>query len=237
MFSYFSILPVRFNKNDNLSSPTVLASMLFFLPFGGLVLGSISLAIYTLLEPLQWLAALVAAIAYMILYGFLHTEAVIDVADAIYASHSSKDAYKIIKEPTVGAMGVLYAIAVVLLKVAGISYLLLHGFFMEFVMVLVISRLSLLLLFYVHTFKSTFATQLKASLKHTIMLGSFLLFSIIGVLLVSNFSVLLLFGLLFSLAISYSIKSKLGFINGDVLGATLEGVEVLLFIMVALLWL
>ena len=46
---------------------------------------------------------------------------------------------------------------------------------------------------------------------------------------------LLLIGLLLSLFISYVIKSKIGFVNGDVLGATLEGVEVLLFIIVELI--
>ena len=236
-FSYFSLLPIKFSNDDNLTTKPVLSTMLFFFPLVGLVLGVLTLGLFHLLSSLTWFSALISAVVYMILYGFLHTEAVMDVADAIYASHSGKDAYAIIKEPTVGAMGVLYAVAVVLLKVAGISYLLLHGFFMEFVMILVISRLSLLLLFYVHTFKSTFATQLKASLTQGIMLSSFLLFGSIGVFLVSNFSVLLLLGLLFALAISYAIKSRIGFVNGDVLGATLEGVEILLFIMVALLWL
>jgi len=173
----------------------------------------------------------------MMLYGFLHLEAVIDVADAVYASHSGKDAYSIIKDPTVGAMGVLYAMATMLLKVAGITYLLLHGFLWELVAILVISRLSLLLLFYVHDFRSSFTTQLKESLSKTIMLSSFALFSLLCMLLVSNFSVLLLSGLLLALGISYRLKKKLGFINGDVMGYTLESVETLLFIMVAALWL
>ena len=174
---------------------------------------------------------------YMVLYGFLHTEAVIDVADAIYASHSGKDAYAIIKDPTVGAMGVLYAVAVVLLKVAGISYLLMHGLFMEFVMVLVISRLSLLLLFYVHRFRSSFATTLKEALTQKTMLLAFVLFGLLGMFLMHDFPLLLLLGLAFALGISYTIKGKIGFVNGDVLGASLEGVEVLLFILLALLWL
>jgi len=236
-FSYFSLLPVKFSNSDNLSSKPVLTSMLFFFPLVGLVLGLLTLGVFDLLSSLAWLGAIISAVVYMILYGFLHTEAVIDVADAIYASHSGKDAYSIIKDPTVGAMGVLYAMGVILLKVSGISYLLLHGYFMEFMMVLIISRLSLLFLFYVHTFKSSFATQLKDSLTHNIMLSAFLLFGSVGVFLVDHFFTLLLLGLLFSLAISYAIKSRIKFVNGDVLGATLEGVEVLLFIVVALLWL
>jgi adenosylcobinamide-GDP ribazoletransferase len=170
----------------------------------------------------------------MILYGFLHTEAVCDVADAIYASHSGKDAYHIIKEPTVGAMGVLFSTAVVLLKVAGIVFLFLNNYFMEFIAILIISRLSLLLLFKVHEFRSSFATELKKSLTTPYLISSFILFSLIGIMLISNFMTLLLIGLLLALLISYTIKSKIGFVNGDVLGATLEGVEVLLFIVVAI---
>ena len=236
-FSYFSIFPVKFKEEDDLSTKPVLASMLFFFPLVGMVLGLVTLGLFTLLESLTWFAALISAVTYMVLYGFLHTEAVMDVADAIYASHSGKDAYEIIKDPTVGAMGVLYAVAVVLLKVGGIAYLLLEGFFLEFVIILVISRLSLLLLFYVHTFRSSFATNLKEALTHKTMLLSFFIFSLLGMVLVSNFSILLLLGLLMALLISYTIKSKIGFVNGDVLGCTLEGVEILLFIVVGLLWL
>ena len=87
------------------------------------------------------------------LYGFLHTEAIMDVADAIYAKHSGKDAYEIIKEPTVGAMGVLYGTSLMLLKIVGIAYLLMQGYFMKFITITIISRLSLLLLFDVHKFR------------------------------------------------------------------------------------
>jgi adenosylcobinamide-GDP ribazoletransferase len=233
-FSYFSILPISFKNSDDLSQEKVLAFMLFFLPLVGLILGLITLILFSFLSDLTWFGALISAISYMMLYGFLHTEAVIDVADAIYASHSGKDAYKIIKEPTVGAMGVLFSTAIIFLKIAGIIFLFMHDLLMEFIAILIISRLSLLFLFEVHDFHSAFATQLKNSFSKTYLLSSFFLFSCVGTLLISNFITLLLIGLLLALFISFVIKSKIGFVNGDVLGATLEGVEVLLFIIVAL---
>ena len=238
MFSYFSILPVRFKKNDDLSTPTVLASMLFFLPLVGLVLGSISLGIFTLLESLGWLAALISAIAYMMLYGFLHTEAIMDVADALYAKHSGKDAYEIIKEPTVGAMGVLWAVCMVLLKVGAIVFLLLHGEYALFLSVLLVSRLGLLLLFFTQTFRSSFITQMQEGFSKRYFAGSLMLFTLIGVWLSSwHFMVLLGVGLLFAYLLANFLKAKLGFINGDVLGTTLESTEILLFILGAKLWL
>jgi len=230
-FSYFSIFPVSFKEKDDLSHKHVLGAMLLFLPLVGLVLGFSTVAIFYLLEETVWLGAIVSAVVYMMLYGFIHTEAVMDVADAIYAAHSGKDAYEIIKEPTVGAMGVLYAVGFVLLKVVGIVYLLLEGYMMEFLAVLVISRLSLLMLLKLHTFKSSFVNQLKASLNRYFLVTGFVLFSLIGWGLSGYiFFILLLLGLLLSYLIFNTLQSKIGFANGDVLGATLEGVEVLLFL-------
>jgi len=238
MFSYFSILPVRFHSSDNLSTPTVLASMLFFLPLGGMVLGGMSLGIFTLLSSLEWLGAIIAAIAYMMLYGFLHTEAIIDVVDALYAKHSTKDAYEIIKDPTVGAMGVLWAGCLVLLKLSALIYLLLHGAYALYISVLLISRLGLLLLIFTQEFRSTFLTQIQEGFSQTYLLSSLILFSIIGLLLSSwHYLILLVFGLLFSYSLANRLKKNLGFINGDVLGTTLESTEIFLFLLGALLWL
>ncbi|WP_299804308.1 adenosylcobinamide-GDP ribazoletransferase, partial [Sulfuricurvum sp. RIFOXYD2_FULL_44_160] len=135
--SYFTLLPIRFRTDDDLSHPRVLKAMLLTLPFVGALLASLSIGIFMALESLGWLGALIAAVAYMVLYGFIHTEAVIDVADALYAAHSGKDPYDIIKDPTVGAMGVLYGVSFTLLKIAALSTLLMHHLFLPFVVIAV----------------------------------------------------------------------------------------------------
>ena len=101
VFSYFSILPVKFKKDDDVTKKEVLNYTVFFLPLVGLVLGTLIISLFSLLDSIPILAAIIASCVYFILYGFLHTEAILDVVDAIYARHSGKDAYKIIKEPTV----------------------------------------------------------------------------------------------------------------------------------------
>ena len=233
-FSYFSIFPVSFKESDDLSQKDILGTMLFFFPFVGFILATGTVVLFSFLDHLGWYGALFSALFYMISYGFLHTEAIIDVADALYASHSQKNAYAIIKEPTVGAMGVLYAMALVILKLAGIVYLFEHNFFMEFIAILIISRLSLLMLFRVHTFRSSFATQLKNALTMPYIITVFLLFILLGTLFLNQFILLLIVGMIFALLISFTLKKRLGFVNGDVLGATLEGVEILLFLGVTL---
>jgi len=237
-FSYFSILPVNFSTNDDLSSKSVLASMLLFFPLVGLVLGFLSVGLFLMLDSLSWYGAVVSAVVYMVLYGFLHTEAVLDVADAIYASHSGKDSYEIIKDSTIGAMGMLWAFCFVLLKLSGIVFLFMHSAFLEFVSVLVISRLTLLALFYTQNFKSSFATQLKESFTSKYLVASFVLFTMVGLFLIKlHFLILLLIGVALAFSIVKFLNSKLGFINGDVLGTVLESVEIVLLLLVALLWL
>jgi len=232
--SYFSAIPISFKSSDNLSSPKVLGAMLFFLPFVGLILGSIIVTLSIFLSHLGWYGAIVSAVAYMMLYGFIHTEAIMDVADAIYAKRCGKDAYKIIKESTVGAMGVLYAVGYTIIKLSGVVYLLNHHLYLEFIAVLIISRLSLVVLIDSLDFKSSFVTQLKEALKWKYLISTFVLSLLIGSLLTPYFIIVMVFGFALALSIAIYLGNKLGFINGDVLGATLEGVEILLFILISL---
>jgi len=234
--SYFSMLPVRFRSDDDLSSSEVLGAMLLFFPIVGLLLALLTLTLSTLLAPLSWYGILLSAVGYMMLYGFLHTEAVMDVADALYASHAHKDPYTIIKEPTVGAMGVLWVIGVMTMKLSGIVFVLLHQLGWYFVAIAMVSRLLLVLLFWREVFRSSFATQLKSALTLPYLLGAFLLSGSIGIVLLSwHFVVLLLTGLGLGILLLGYLKRRLGFVNGDLLGATLEGVETLLLVGVACL--
>jgi len=234
-FSYFTNLPINFKEDDDLSQKSVMNYLLFFLPFVGLVLGLIVVVLYSFLDSLSWFGAIICAISYMFLYGFIHTEAIIDVADAIYAKHSGKDAYTVIKDPTIGAMGLLYAVGFVLLKISAIVYLFLNHFLLEFVFVLIASRVMLLFLIKTHTFKSSFVSLLKESLNERSFYLVIALSLLIGGILIGLKSFMLLFFAFFFGYIIFKILNKsLGFLNGDALGTTLESVEIILFIIIAL---
>jgi len=226
--SYFSILPIRFKESDDLTKSDILKYQLFFFPFVGAVLGYLTIFAFGVLESLHWYGALISAVLYMWLYGFLHTEAVIDVADAIYASHSSKDTYEIIKEPTVGAMGVLWGVSLLIVKIASIVYLFLTKKYLFLVVVAISSRVGLLVLFRVLEFKSKFLQELKASFDKKIFwfataFYALILYNILGLQAV----ILLLFMVLISFFIAKYIITRLGFANGDVMGTTLEFAEVI----------
>lgn len=235
-FSYFSVLPINFKESDDLSKKEVLNVMLLSLPLVGYFLGLVTVMLFSLISHLAWYGAIVSAIFYMMLYGFIHTEAIIDVFDALYAKHSGKDAYTIIKEPTVGAVGVLYGVSFLLLKIAGIVILFNHHLLNEFLAIVVVSRLSLLSLIVLHDFNSSFLTQLKESLDLWWAMMLFIISSIIGVFLTPFFTLLLIIAVILGFIISLLLTKKLEFINGDVLGTTLESVEILLMIFIAYFW-
>lgn len=229
--SYFTIIPVKINENDDLTNNQVLSSTLFSLPLIGLIIGFITIYLYGALEHLSWFGAIICVVFYMMLYGFIHTEAIIDVVDAIYAKHSGKDAYKVIKEPSVGAMGVLYAFAMVLLKIAGIVYLLMHNHIYEFLSIVVISRLMILFMIKNSDFKSSFVNVLKDALTSKVLFLSFLIFTSLNIYFINGMAVAFtIFAFLTTIFISKFIEKNVGFLNGDALGTTLETNEIFLII-------
>jgi len=211
-FGYFSALPVKLGEDDRFDKTQKLSWMLGLLPFVGLVIASISVGLYYLIS--NWYFALLSAILYLMLSGFLHLEAVIDVIDAIYAKLSGKDAYAIIKEPTVGAIGVLWGGSFLILEVGGIVFLLLHQRYSDVLMMSVVSRVGLLYVLYFFEFKSVFVSTLKESLdiRWLIFWGAVV--------------VLKCYMIAISLFVAYVVGRMLGFRNGDVLGFTLEATQI-----------
>ena len=227
--SYFSIIPV-FVKNMEINNDTYKYTLLI-LPLVGAILASLviglNLALIEFFNPLY--ASFVCAVVYLALYGFIHTEAIIDVVDAWFASYSGKDAYKIMKESTIGAIGALYGFSFVLLKVGIITYVLYEKQYILFLIVCVFSRLNLIYL--LGYFKFSKDSFLSLAFQHGGVL-QLKIFALIYLVLAFIFgtNVLLLF--ILSLASFYFIlkilNNKFGFVNGDCLGFTLEHTELIL---------
>jgi len=235
--SYFTILPITFKQTDDLRAPKVLSSMLFFFPFVGVILVSVTLLFYTFLfAKLGIYGAVISSIFYMILYGFIHTEAILDVVDAIYASHGGKNPYEVIKEPHIGAMGMLWGVGFLVIKVSLITYLLTNHLYFEFLVVAMISRFTLLPLIYFMEFQSSFVQKLKDSLSLKVILINLILVTLLGYYFINiSFFLILVCGILSSLLMMRFLKKKLGFLNGDTLGTSLEISEILIIFMVVYL--
>ena len=227
--SYFSIIPV-FVKNMEINNETYKYTLVL-LPLVGAILASLviglNLGLNEFFNPLY--SAFVCGIVYLALYGFIHTEAIIDVVDAWFASYSGKDAYKIMKESTIGAIGALYGVAFVLLKVGIITYVLYEKQYILFLIVCVFSRLNLIYL--LGYFKFSKDSFLSLSFEYG---GIFklkiiaLIYVIIAFLIGSNILFLFVISLLSFYFILKVLDNKFGFVNGDCLGFTLEHTELIL---------
>ena len=227
--SYFSIIPV-FVKNMEINNETYKYTLVL-LPLVGAILASLviglNLGLNEFFNPLY--SSFVCAVVYLALYGFIHTEAIIDVVDAWFASYSGKDAYKIMKESTIGAIGALYGVAFVLLKVGIITYVLYEKQYILFLIVCVFSRLNLIyLLGYFKFSKDSFlslAFEYGGIFKLKIIA---LIYVIIAFLIGSNVLFLFVISLLSFYFILKVLDNKFGFVNGDCLGFTLEHIELVL---------
>lgn len=227
-FSYFSILPISFKQSDDLSNKEVLKYTILFLPLVGLFLSSGIVLVYSFLEN-SWFNAILFSVLYMIAYGFIHTEAISDVMDAVYASHSGKDPYEVIKEPTIGAMGMLYSVAWVILKVSALSFVLYGNYFLEFIFITMISRLMVVWIVALNSFKSSFVNMIKKNLTISIsalftLFYSLVAFSFLGF----SYIYLLVLAIVVSYMILKYLDKRLGFYNGDVLGFSIETIEIVL---------
>ncbi|MFA7083182.1 MAG: adenosylcobinamide-GDP ribazoletransferase [Arcobacteraceae bacterium] len=226
--SYFSIIPV-FVKNMEINSSTYKYALVL-LPLVGAILAllvlSVHLTLSTFFHPLY--AAFVAAIVYLALYGFIHTEAIIDVVDGWFASYSGKDAYAIMKESTIGAIGALYAFCFVLLKVGIITYVLYEKEYGLFVVVCLFSRLNLIyLLGYFKFSKDSFLSLAFAGSGIFQLKIVALIYVLIAFFIASNVLILLGVSLLSFYVVLTILNRKFGFVNGDCLGFTLEHTELI----------
>ncbi|RXJ98639.1 adenosylcobinamide-GDP ribazoletransferase [Arcobacter sp. CECT 8986] len=227
--SYFTVFPV-FVKDMTIDKNTF-RDTLFFLPLIGLFISIITILISIFLSgffhPLY--ASLVSAILSFCLYGFLHTEAITDVVDAWFASYSSKDAYKIMKESTIGAIGALATFCFVLLKVAIITYLLYEKKYEIIIITFMFSRLSLTYILPLFEFKKdSFMSQAFLAKGVNIVRVAILLFVVFALFLKSNALVFLFLALVFLYINLKILYKRFGFLNGDCLGCSIEITELLL---------
>ncbi len=227
--SYFSIIPVP-TKNLEIKEETYKYT-LFLLPLVGAILAllvvGVNFTLNQLFSPIY--SCFVSAVIYLFLYGFLHLEAVCDVADGWFASYSGKDVYKIMKEPTIGAIGAIYTFCFVLLKVAIITYILYEKEYFLFVMVCVFSRLNLIyLLEYFEFNKNSFLALAFQSAGVFQLKVLALIYVLIAFIFGTNALILFVLSLFSFYFLLKILNNKFGFVNGDCLGFTIEHTELVL---------
>jgi adenosylcobinamide-GDP ribazoletransferase len=228
-FSYFSILPIGLKKMA--MNKKIYASLLVAFPFVGFAIAFLSVLLFTVLKDFMptMYCAIVSACFYLVLYGFLHLEALSDVIDGYFASLSGKNVYEIMKEPQVGALGAIGTAVFVLLKVSVIVFLLTQSKEELFLAAVLFSRLGLIFGVFAFDFhkNSSFALHLKETTSFKLVALAFVGYMLLCYFVLDVKAVLLFsFVAVFMMAlILYALKKKFGFLNGDCLGASLEKTE------------
>ncbi|WP_161975372.1 adenosylcobinamide-GDP ribazoletransferase [Tengunoibacter tsumagoiensis] len=223
----------------DLPEPRLIIGSAYF-PWVGLLLGGILYLATLLLEP--WLPSLALSallvVALILLTGGLHLDGLMDSCDGIFGGTTRERKLEIMRDSRVGSFGVLGGVSLLLLKfslVASLSHTLLP---LAFVLVLPISRWSMVLAIYLAPSARTTglgaATKQTVTRTHLIIAGVSALFL---VLLIGKLIGLYLWlgGCLLAVLLALWMTRKLGGLTGDSYGAIAEVTEVGLLLLLVLL--
>ncbi|MEA3289953.1 MAG: adenosylcobinamide-GDP ribazoletransferase [Campylobacterota bacterium] len=208
--SYFSTIPLRTDSFE--ATKDFYKGVLYGLPIVGLLLAFLTIGLFLLLPYHPLYNAMLSGIFYLFLTGFLHFEALCDTIDGWYASYSNKDIYDVMHEPQVGSIGALGGVTFLILLLSSLVYALYLQAYWAVLISFILSRVSVFfaLEFEFHE-KSSFLRSLKESHSSSIVFDT----------------------VLYPLkkAVRYilsTLKKRLGFLNGDTIGAMIVIIEVIL---------
>jgi adenosylcobinamide-GDP ribazoletransferase len=207
--SYFTVLPIKVPYFE--ANKEFYRGVLFSLPIVGSILALIVILLFLFIPMPILYKSILVAILYPFLYGFLHLEAVADTIDAIFASYSNKDIYQIIKEPQIGSIGAIGVFCFILLKIIAIGFLLYYHHFLAIFIAFIFSRYSVLFaLDFDYHKDSTFINSLKNSYQ-----------------LKAQYKIIFFPIYFFTRIILEKLQKRLGFLNGDTLGFSIELQEII----------
>jgi adenosylcobinamide-GDP ribazoletransferase len=237
MLQFFTRIPI--NKTVSVEADDFKYGSIF-LPVVGLVIGLISVCAYIIASYTRnnLFSAVITVMALACVTGALHLDGLSDSFDGLFSSRSRERILEIMKDSRIGTMGALALIFSVLLKVSliyGMSY---KGALYSIIIAPVISRTSLL--FGVAISKYARESGLGKTFIGNVTCKEFVKGFIICIIII--LPLLKLYSLVFvplifigPWLINRYIKSKIGGMTGDTVGALCELQEIMSFIVLAVL--
>ncbi|MFJ7666329.1 adenosylcobinamide-GDP ribazoletransferase [Lysinibacillus sp. NPDC097195] len=241
-FQFFTVLPVH--KEIPLSKSTI-TGMFAFLPWVGALMGAIVAgSIYSLTT---WTASSEILLTFVIVglfalfTGGLHLDGFIDMGDAYFSYRDREKRLEILDDPRVGAFGVMSVLFLVLGKFVVLHELIVQDKFALWMLVFIPLLTRVGMSFYFLSLKCSkekgLAYFFKTQLNHR-TLTCFMLMTLVlaycTVLVVTGLSILpvVLMAVLivaFILFRQFTLRN-FGGVSGDLLGASIEGMEVVLWL-------
>ncbi|MBO8138067.1 MAG: adenosylcobinamide-GDP ribazoletransferase [Desulfotomaculum sp.] len=235
---FLTVLPM--GKNITASESDIGRSLGWF-PLVGMLIGAISVGVCWLLHTmgLNLAADVLAVLTPVFLTGGLHWDGLMDTADGILSYRDREKMLAIMKDSTVGAMGVLAAICILLLKIALVVEIPLPEKLYCLGILPVISRMCMV--FSIVKFPYAREKGIGGIFAYhagnkQLALAAAVTAAAIGLIWPWPGFLLVLWGLLFSVIFSSWVCRRLGGLTGDVYGAVTEITEAAVLMVVALAW-
>ncbi|RAL25621.1 adenosylcobinamide-GDP ribazoletransferase [Thermoflavimicrobium daqui] len=234
--AFFTRIPVpTTNQKDDF------AKCAMWFPVVGLLLGGI-LALFDWLFSFcfpNWIRAVLDVGIWIYLTGGLHLDGLMDTADGLGSYRTRERILEIMHDSRVGAMGVLAAILLILLKVSSIASLPLGSLTsISLVMATLVSRFIAVWAIFIFPYvrKQGIGVEMKNNLTWIRFLFACLITLVASFLLVGweNFIILLFVGA-FASVYAWRVQRRLGGLTGDVYGALIESSEVFI-LLIMIVW-
>lgn len=241
-FQFFTVIPV---KKELPMGRKQITTMFASLPIIGLFIGAVMAAVYYVSETTMGFSPLFTAIVIvltgLIMTGGLHIDGWADTADAFFSYQGIDKRHEILEDPRLGAFGTIALIGLLLFKVGLIYESIVQGLPVLLLVLFVpfITRASFNIVF--TRTPSSKETGLGAFFKARLDEGLIVIYSSIllimiacigGILLGKYIAMAVLVLLLFASIIGFRTWTLKHFdgMSGDVSGAYIEGMEVLVWL-------
>lgn len=232
-WQFLTIIPIK--RNVEVRSESLGKSMASF-PLVGLALGLLVAALdiaYSRFFPANFSSALLL-VSYVAMYGGFHLDGLVDTVDGLVGGRDREHALKIMKESTIGAIGVVTLVLVLLLKCAAIGSLSGETRIGGLILMPVVGRWTEVIMVHGSRYAREGAGLGKPFTeyvtKREVVVASLLTIVISWFTLKYIGLLVILLTLLVGLGMKSYFNKKLGGITGDVLGASGELSELLMLI-------
>ncbi|WP_421378640.1 adenosylcobinamide-GDP ribazoletransferase [Bacillus salacetis] len=242
---FFSTLPVH--RSINMDRLSIRRAVMMF-PFFGLILGVINGLIFIILSewtPLSPLAlSFVIWILPILLTGGIHLDGWMDTSDAFFSYQDKEKRLEIMKDPRAGAFAVISVIVLLASRFLFIYESLVHTIFGMAVIIAIIpvfsrSVMGCLMVLSASAKEEGMAFYFKKHTEPRLLLSYLIPFLLMGLgllMLLPELLVIFLSFITLTVMAGYWISRQtvklFGGMTGDTLGASVEGVEVLLWMAV-----
>lgn len=197
-------------------------------PFVGLVIGVLTWLGWrgaTLVFP-SFVAGIIALVIWVLLTGGLHLDGLADCCDGLFVSATRERRLEIMKDPHVGAFGVIGLILVLLLKAAALSVLSLSSG-LGIMLAASLARWCILLAaLFPQARASGMGADFASGFRRSFLLWGAIIPAALAVFTGVQGLFALLAGVGAAAAVLWFAKSRIGGVTGDVFGMTVEIVEV-----------